>query len=493
MLPRLAILALWSVALVWLAEPLLHRVFDAGTVNNEPGAVSQPNAAESPPLIAHRSSFVRWLLLIALVSYWVKAGGMLYPYFVGIDVAWHMDRVRWILDGQLPLLYGTNSPLNESTMPQAEWGDIRPVIPYSPWFHIFATSYTLLPLPPVLTAHMVSALLDSTRPLLIALLAVRGGLSRRAALLGALLYTVLPVTYLLHSWGNVPTTFGLWWTLAASTYMVAAWDRLRRPGPFIALTLLLLGAVLFYTVAGVFMGLFLVIFTALALLLRSPLRRGLLPLWGAAGVAIGVSLLVYYAQYIPPILERTVPYFARSLTSSNESIGKASDTLGAYFARHTRLFGYGLVVPLALSLIYMLGYWRAVIADSGWRRTSAAARPRLTETRAETADPANRNGQSPTSNLQLLPLVIAAWLGVMLLFIPLAYKVSMVDKHFFVAMPFMLVASGAVLDRLLRWAQEQLRGGRAYRLAVGALAAYYVYGAGASLLLWLTRIATVRQ
>ncbi len=51
-----------------------------------------------------------------------------------------MDRVRWILQGQLPTLYGVNSPLNESTMPTAEWGANRPVIPYSPWYHIFATS-----------------------------------------------------------------------------------------------------------------------------------------------------------------------------------------------------------------------------------------------------------------------------------------------------------------------------------------------------------------
>ena len=82
-----------------------------------------------------------------------------------------------------------------------------------------------------------------------------------------------------------------------------------------------------------------------------------------------------------------------------------------------------------------------------------------------------------------MTLVIASWLAMMVVFIPLAYKVSMVDKHFFVAMPYMALACGAVLDGAVR---------RGWPLRV-ATWLFYLAMAGASLGLWLTRIATVRQ
>lgn len=461
MLPRLAILAVWSVFLLLALERVVVWLF--------PEDESQTRKDEGQKAFVLRPSpFGRLLLLIFFVSYWIKAGGMLYPYFIGIDVAWHMDRVRWILDGQLPLLYSTNSPLNESTMPQAEWGNQKPVIPYSPYFHIFATSYTLLPFSLSLTANMVSALLDSTRLILIALLAVRGGLGRRAALLAALLYAVLPSMYLLHSWGNVPTTTGLWWTLATTTFMVAYWNRLGERWATVTLSLLFLMSMLIYTVAAVFMGIFLVFFTVGVWLWGRELRPGLRPVWIAALVAFAVALVIYYGQYIPPIIERTLPYFERSFTSSNESIGKASDTWGAYFMRHGRLWAYGLVVPMLLSVVYLLFERRLSAVDS------------------QISEPSQASGirhQSSGINRNLLTIVIASWLALMVLFVPLAYKVSMVDKHFFIAVPFMMLASGAVLD----WATR-----RSWLLR-GATVVFYAYLAVAAINLWLTRIAIVRQ
>ncbi len=142
---------------------------------------------------------------------------MLYPYFIGIDVSWHMNKVLQILNGQLSLFYGTNSPLNESTMPEAEWGANRPVIPYSPWFHMFAVLFTYVPLPLVLTANLFHTLIDCSRALLIGLLGRKLGLSERQSLFASLLYAVTPVTFLLLSWGNVPTAFGMWWTLVSTS------------------------------------------------------------------------------------------------------------------------------------------------------------------------------------------------------------------------------------------------------------------------------------
>jgi hypothetical protein len=86
----------------------------------------------------------------------------------------------------------------------------------------------------------------------------------------------------------------------------------------------------------------------------------------------------------------------------------------------------------------------------------------------------------------LLWAAVVGWCAVMLLFIPIGYRISMVDKHFFVAIPFMMLASAAVIDRF--W--QHTRYGWPVRAATLVLCCYLGLSA---LTLWLTRIAIVRQ
>jgi hypothetical protein len=455
MLPGLAGLAIWSLLLLLLLRPLLR--WAAG------------DAAQG--MVAGRLLFIDALLLIFFIGYWIKAAGMLYPYFIGIDIHWHMERVRWILGGQLPLLYGIDSPLNESTMPVAEWGENRPVIPYSPYFHMFATMFAVLPWSLEFSANMFSALLDCSRVLLIGLLAVWVGLSQRTALLAALLYAVLPVTFLLLSWGNIPTTFGLWWVLGATVFILARWPHLHTRGTFLVLTLLLLAALLFYTVAGAFMGLFLICFT-LALWLaawRSHTAKtvlpGLRPLWLATAAALGASLLIYYGQYIPPIIERTIPYFVEALVGEgHEDTGKVSGTLATYLLDHRRLAYYGLVIPMLLTAVYLVWAW-------------------VDRFRLGLPPAGNISDTSAQPGTVLLWAMVAGWVAVMLIFVPLGYKISMVDKHFLAAIPAMTLASAVVLDRLWRFG---------WPVWVFTLLWYGYLGVSAAQL-WLNRIAIVKQ
>ena len=234
----MAILALWSVLLLLALERLL------------PWAFAKAGVPLSPWLL-------RALLLVFFTGYWIKAGGMLYPYFVGIDMRKQLSWAQQIWNGQFWLYYGTDNPMNAETMPVSQWGNNKPVIPYSPWFHIFLGSFAYLPLPTLLAAHMFSALVDTSRVFLLALLARKSGFSERETLFGALLIAVTPVTFLLHSWGNLPTTFGIWWTLVSTVFIVVAYRRLDRPWPFVTLTLLLTITLLMYTVVAAFMGVFL--------------------------------------------------------------------------------------------------------------------------------------------------------------------------------------------------------------------------------------------
>jgi hypothetical protein len=463
MLPRLAGLALWSVALLLVLERLLAWAFRRAGV----------------PLSGWA---LRGLLLIFFVGYWIKAGGMLYPYFVGIDVAWHMGKVRQILAGQLPLFYGTNSPLNESTMPTAEWGANRPVIPYSPWFHIFATVFTLVPLPLVLTANMFSALVDGSRVFLIGLLGRKIGLDERESLLAGLVYAVTPATFLLHSWGNIPTTFGMWWTLLCTVYILVAYERLDRRWPFVILVALLTITLLIYTVMAAFMLLFLGLLVPALWLGRGrrsadarderpttndeqpAIRRSsfvvghsnstsetrpIMALALAALLSLGIATLIYYGQYIVPILERTVPYFLQAATPDT-SVGLQNRVpfltyLANYWPRmeYLRASGsYGLQLALPLGLLGMFS---------------------IRDRRARVA--------------------LACWLAVALAFLVVGSRISMVDKHVFYFIPALALGVGLLAGRL--W-----RRGLLARLVVGSI---YLFTFVAALNIWIYRIAAVRQ
>ncbi|NTU78099.1 MAG: hypothetical protein HGA45_01640 [Chloroflexales bacterium] len=455
MLPGLAWLAAWSALLVLALRPLTRWLFRAAGMALDDEGPGAKDAGGVSGLMGGEV-FLSALLIIFILSYWLKAAGALYPYFVAIDVHWHMTRAQWILGGDLPLLYGTSSPLNETTMPTAEWGANRPVIPYSPWFHMFATVFAFTPMPMDTAANMFSILVDSTRVVLIALIALKAGLSRRGALLAAATYAVTPVAYLLHSWGNIPTGLGLWLTLVCNTVIFVWWGRLRERRVMVALSALLLITFLEYTVTGVFMGLFLVVLTALVWLngMRggpwAALRSQLGPLWVAAGVAIALSLAIYYGQYIPPIIAQTVPYMGTVFTRGPESVGVERPPFGQYmwaFVPHLdyRIWPgdylyYGLAIPLIFTVPGFVAMRRRPLA---W-------------------------------------VVFAAWGTVALLFMLAGYRISMVDKQLFYLLPMICVCWAIYADRIWgRWPWG--------RWAIIAVLLYTLY---AALDQWVLRIAT---
>jgi hypothetical protein len=441
MLPRLAWLALWSLLLALALRPLTGWLFRSAGV-------------PADGLLGGR--FIPLLLIVFMAGYWLKAVGMLYPYFVAIDVQWHMTRAQWIIDGQLPLLYGTNSPLNETTMPTAEWGENRPVIPYSPWYHMFATLFALTPMSMSMAANMWSLLIDSTRVILIALIGRKAGLGARGALIAAATYAVVPVSFLLHSWGNVPTTFGLWLTLVANTIILCWWGRLHERPVMVTLSVTLLFTFLIYTVTGVFMGVFLVVLTVLIWLngMRggewAALRGQLRALWTAAGVAIALALLIYYGQYIPPIINTTVPYMSTVFTQGPQSVGVERPPFSQYmwgFIPHLDyriwpgdyLF-YGIGIPMLFTVPGFIALRQRPLA---W-------------------------------------VSFAAWLTVAVLFMFAGYRISMVDKQIFYMLPVMCVAWAVYAERY--WQR-----GRWGRLLVAII---LIYSLATALDQWVLRIVT---
>lgn len=432
---RLATVALLGLFLLPLMGMLFRRVLAWGKVP-----------------IGERS--FRLLLAVFWVGFLLKAGGLFYPFSVAIDLRWHLQRAAEIVDGRLAELYRPGA-FSESVMPE-EWGTEKPLIPYSPFYHLTAALFFFLPWRPYDTANVLSVLLDLSRPFLLYFLARRLGLDERTGVWAGLLYALFPATFLLHSWGNVPTTTGLWWTLAATCYLVGAWERLRHPRTWAGLVFFLLGALLYYTVTAVF----LVVFLGLLLLGLAVGRGGRPRPLGAVVlallVALGLATAIYYGQYIGPIVAETLPRLLESLRQGGTGLGVRPVSWPEYLFQHLlRLssLSYGLIGPLVLALGSAFLRWPAEEAGA------AQEVPRL------------RRG------------VLGAWFGTAFLFFLVGFRVDMVDKEIWFVLPAVALCAAVALERLWRW-------GWAGRLLVIGL---LLFLAVASLQTWVFRLSTVTQ
>ncbi|WP_026369482.1 hypothetical protein [Kallotenue papyrolyticum] len=382
-----------------------------------------------------------WTVLLVLIylSFLVRAVGLLWPYFLSVDIEWHMEKTQRVLSGRIRELWDATSPFHQSVMPEDEWGSNRPVIPYSPFYHIFSAIWAIFPWPLRLSAETYSAALDVLRAAMIAFVIRKIGLPDRAALVGALTYLILPATFLLHAWGNTPTTNGMWWSLLAITLLLGAGDRLLASGDgrawswwwWACLTAVLTATLLFYAVTAVFTGL---LFAGVALALLLTRRwRAAWPILLSLATATLLSLAIYYWQFVPLIIERTLPRLTETAVTPGRTIGGQEVSFARYAASYLWLLDiYGLYLPLLLGC---LGYGLAL----------------------------RRYGLS-----SLFGLTMSAWGTVALLFWLVGLKVSMVDKQLFWLMPWMAIGTAIAVERLVarravaRWAVPLLLLGALY-------------------------------
>lgn len=426
-LERLTILAFFSILITVLFQRTLPWLMTKSDVQ-----------------LSSRASSI--LAGIVLLTFWIKASGVLHPYMVAIDVKWHMDKVRWIFDGRIGDLYG--GKLNELVMP-VEWGQEKPIIPYSPFFHLFAVWFRLLPWPMELTASIFSIFIDSTYFYIIYFITCKVGGSERAGLSGAAIYAITPSTYLLHSWGNVPTTFGIWWTLVAIAWLVGGWEQLpANRHTWWWFVIALTGAFLFYTVMAVFIGMFFVVLLG-ALFMVHEHRRRARSVVAAMGTALLIVTGLFYWQYIIPIIRQTIPLIGGRVAQGGENLGEVARPFSAYVREQAYLWDiYGIYIPLFFGII---GWW--LLMRQHGRRSM------------------------PT-------LVFVAWIVVAVLWWFAGYKVDTVDKQLFWLLPAMAVGGGIAIDRVFhsRW--------RSYALPIVGLC--FLYLASDSLYFWLYRIENVQ-
>lgn len=427
---RLLAIALVGLLLLAALRWAIPRVFRAGGVEIGPTALTA-------------------LLAVVYVSYLVRAVGLLWPYFLAIDIEWHMEKTRRVLNGRIMELWDANSPFHQSVMPTDEWGADKPLIPYSPFYHIFSVIWAIFPWPLELSANIFSVVIDALRSVLIFFLARKWGFRDRAGIIGAATYSIIPASFLMHSWGNTPTTNGMWWSLLAMAVLVGTWERLHKfRAAWIVLTLVLTATMLFYAVTAVFMTL--VMFGVVGWLLIAGRRRETWPIFASTVAALALSIAIYYWQFVPGIIERTLPKLFGAATGGTITGGAQPSVIAGTWWGYVGSYAYfldiyGMYLPLLLGLV---GWWIGA-RKLGWRSSFAA--------------------------------VMTMWLLVALLFWVIGYKIVMVDKQLFWLMPWMGLATGIAVDRILD-------NRRALRWAVPLLALGALYVGSDALYLWVHRL-----
>lgn len=426
--PQLLLLMVISLATV----PLWYRIIDWIT-------------AETP--FKQETKYI--IVGTVLLSIWLKGGGILYPIMRPIDIEWHMDKVREILATWDIAKFYRPGAFSESVMPITEWGEERPMIPYSPFYHLFSLLYALFPWSLEKSATIFNAFLDASRVVIIAVLFRRIGMSDRVSWIAAVTYAIAPVTFLLHAWGNAPTTTGLWWTLVTTSALLIAGKSIHDRKIFLSILALTTMSMLIYTVTAVFHVLFVTVLAVLLWIMPTNRDKSTIkPILYATYGGLGIATLIYYGQYIQPIIERTIPYFLQISVASPASVGVERPPWGEYlwafiptirydFVDNPYLY-FGIFIPM-LMVIPGVMYLR---------------------------------------KRQPLWAYMAAMFVISLLFMVAGYRISMVDKQIFYILPIVMLCWAVLADRF--W-----RRGIAGQLMISVIMLFTTYSA---MYLWVVRI-----
>ncbi len=441
--PRLAFLLLLTYLLLILTDLVVPRLFARGAVG-----------------IQQREW--RVLQLITISALLLKLGGIFYPQLLIIDQPWHNQNFEKVLLGRFSELYFPAAG-GISELP-GQWG-IQGQIPYPPFLYVLGLPFYLGPLGRDLSINFWSGLLDCSRPLLLFFLTRRLGGSVRASLIAAFVMGFTASTFLLHSWGNYPTTVSQFTAFLFLVLLVSQFQQLRRPAVFSGLLVLLTITMLLYTVTAVFIGL-LVVFLWLLILWRGGQdeRRQLLPLGGLLVLASLLAFAGYYVQYVGPLLTETLPAFGSGL-GQGQSLGIDRDPFGVYAFKYLgRLWYYGVLISLLLTPLGALHLLR---------------------------------GQHD----RLAGPLLASWFAVFGCFALAGSRIDMVDKELWFTLPAIALCAGVACDALLRWGDSTLAARRTADtsgswgswVGQGLLGFYLAHLVWIGLALWYFRIMVTRH
>ncbi|MEO8287420.1 MAG: hypothetical protein ABI670_13425 [Chloroflexota bacterium] len=393
------------------------------------------------------ASDLRWLMLIYLLAFGVKAGGMMHPKFVDLDHVFRVHQVQELVNNPTGFWdkYQRVTTADETGTIHSEqqhsmlgqWNLVVP-FPYSPigyfvlaplgWIWPNGHEYEL-----VTASDTMLAALSGTIVFALFALARRGLGSGRAGVIAGAIVSFAPITYLHFSDGAYPYIWAGWISVVYVMAAVCLADRANKPGPFILLSVLSALTILSHTAIAFFAVAFVAAVIAIVWVMRwkrwhidmgAPLRFMPLLLSFIAG---GVLSLVYYGGYIVPVLTISLPALTQR-GSSSSGVGLDEQFLGWKL-----LYGFWPQIAAHFAV------WPALMAVAGLLLAGMAA---IRRTERVSID-------NSTHILRVVTFVfLAAWTVTFLAFSAIDLRVNLLQRHMLFGLPLIALLAGYALAKL---------------------------------------------
>ncbi|MGI8854987.1 MAG: hypothetical protein ACR2JW_04490 [Thermomicrobiales bacterium] len=448
----------------------------------------------------------RWLLAAVVGLFAVRLGGLYHPAMIVSDLVFHVHRfedviVRHIWYQEISALYDKNRP-----------------VPYPPGAYLLFAPFAPFVRNRADLLTIGTQLLDAARILVIGLVVWKATRDRIAAACATLIAGVVPIAFMLFSWGNLTNAVGEWALTLLFALLALGAERLRRPWLAIAFVAVVLLALLSHIgVAVTTVALLLVAFALwLCLLLRqrrAPWRdRDFLTALGLAGIAGLLAFALFYR--IPLTGSQNVaatndPALAATPAAQNggryEIGGPRPDPSIGLIDRRTNNpvaavvgqigvegFAFYRVWPLLLAPLGFWLLWRGYAPTPDPSPASGRGEIKRLKNRIDTVDgnapqmtnrccggtpPPHGGGGAGGGGRRRLCLVCLVWFGVSLAFLIVGVLAGRYVRYAATAIPAVAVGAGVVLGYGWQW-----RWGRV--MAIVLLA----FSTGATLLIWYGRI-----
>ena len=440
----------------------------------------------------------RWVLAVVVGVFAVRLGGLYHPAMIVSDLTFHVHRfedvvVRHIWYQEIPALYDKNRP-----------------VPYPPGAYLL-----FAPFAPIVRNHadlltVGTQLLDASRILVIGLVVWKATQDRIAASCATLIAGIVPVAFIIFSWGNLTNAVGEWALTLVFAILALGADRLRKPWLAVGFVVVILLALLSHI--GVAVTTVALLAAALVLWACMLLRQRRAP-WrdrdflAALALTCVAGVLAFALFYRIPLTSAHIatndPALANVPAASaggRYEIGgpRPDPSIGLNDARTNNP-----VVAVA-GQIWVEGYafyrlWPLLLAPLGywllWRRYAPTPAPPPAE-RGRGDSPrcfdqysgkaARITDQSPLPRMagggvggggRSLCLVCLVWFGVALLFLVVGVLAGRYVRYAVTANPAVAVGAGVALGSLWQW-----RWGR------GVAIVLLVVSIATTLLVWYGRI-----
>ncbi len=439
---------------------------------------------------------MRWLGLIFLAAFVVKAAGLNYPAFSVVD---HWFRVHQIYrfwnepaafwQQYYSVSAGTTVTGQEGgSAVLGQWG-LQATLPYSPLFYLFAAPLSFF-WPDYHNVNLLAAVNDLATWLeatqifllyLIARLAYRTTGSGWAGILAGAIFGFYPLGFLLFSDGGYNSIFAAWLSLLFVALLVD-WLRRRASGekvsrwPVVWLILTLAAALLAHTSTLLLLGALMVVFNGLLLVRRSTRPTGkIVAFVTLAGLIIAFAL--YYGWYVPGLVGQTLPLLFGKLESG--AVGHEAAKLGGPLLSGfwPQLWEHFRFWPFLALLGFLVGEYVA--------KRSRVIRPAQPDHPA-TTDAGIEEPQEKPSGASSLTLLWWCWLLVFILFSLVDLRVNLLQKHMLFAAPLFCLGSGLAVVRL--WQFVKARGWWWRWGLVAVVGGLLLFNIASGVLLWYNRV-----